>query len=208
MRQVGHQHHLAEGLGAVGRAFDRELAARVLDVGLVGLQQVRGDLLALLDQLLRALQDRRAADRQRAAAVGAQAELDQSRIAMDDLHILEGHAQLVRDDLSEGGLVALALALDPVRAGENRHFAGGMHPHDARLPPAGAGAHLAKRLRGRASAGFDVTDQADAQVAPLLASFSLLLAPARVAELLERLVQVILVVSAVVHRAGDDCMRE
>ena len=82
-----------------------------------GLQQMGGDLLALGDDLVGRLDDGRAADRERARAVGAHAERHRAGVAVDDLDLLDRHAELVGDDLGEGRLVALAVA---VRAGEDR----------------------------------------------------------------------------------------
>ena len=50
---------------------------------------------------------------------------------------VDRHAELLGDDLREGGLVALAVA---VRAGEHRDAAGRMHPHVGDLVESGAGA--------------------------------------------------------------------
>ena len=50
-----------------------------------------------------------------AAAVGAHAELDQPGVAVDDLDIVERHAQLVGHDLGEGRLLPLAVREEPVK---------------------------------------------------------------------------------------------
>ena len=67
VRHIGGKRHLAEHLLAVG-ARHLEFAAVVLDVGLRRLEQVRGDLLALGDDLVERLHDRRAAHRDASAS--------------------------------------------------------------------------------------------------------------------------------------------
>ena len=118
VRHVGRERHLAEHLLLVG-AGDLEHAAVVLDVAFRRLQQVRGDLLALGDDLVERLDDRGAADGDRARAVGAHAEQDLRGVAVHDVDVLDRHAEAVGDHLREGGLVALAVR---VRAGEHRHL--------------------------------------------------------------------------------------
>ena len=126
VREIGHQRDVAEGLEASRRALHRELAAFVDDVGFVRLQQVRGDLLRLLLDLLRAHVDGGRADGSAAAAVRAHPERYLAGIAVDDLYVFERQLQLVRGHLGERRLVSLPVA---VRAGEDRHLAGGMHAH-------------------------------------------------------------------------------
>ena len=63
----------------------------------------------------------RAADGEAAAAIGAHAERDLRGVAVHDLDLVDRHAELVDDQLGEGGLVPLAVA---VRAGEHRDAAG------------------------------------------------------------------------------------
>ena len=92
VRHVRGQRDFAERLAAVG-AGDRELAVLELDVGLGRLEQVRGDLLALGDDLVERLDDRRAADRQRARAVGAHAERNATGVAVDDVDVVDRDAE-------------------------------------------------------------------------------------------------------------------
>jgi hypothetical protein len=61
------------------------------------------------------------------------------------LDVVHRDAQLVGHHLREGGLVALAVA---VAAGEDRHLAGGVHAHLARLEQAGARAQGARHDDG------------------------------------------------------------
>ncbi len=161
VRHVRRQRDLAERLAAVG-ARDRELAVLELDVGVRGLEQVRGDLLALGDDLVERLDDRRAADRERARAVGAHAERNAAGVAVHDVDVVDRDAEPRRDDLRERRLVALAVA---VRAGEDRDAAGRVHAHLARLEQPGARAERAGDVRRREPAGLDVRRVADARAA-------------------------------------------
>ena len=158
VRHVRGERDLAERLAAVG-AGDGELAVLELDVGLRRLEQVRGDLLALGDDLVERLDDRRAADRERARAVGAHAEQHAAGVAVHDVDVLDRNAEARRDDLRERRLVALAVA---VRAGEHRHAAGRMHAHLAGLEQARARAERARDVRRRDAAGLDVGRVAEA----------------------------------------------
>ena len=63
------------------------------------------------------------------------------------------------DELREGGLVALAVA---VRAGQDFDGAGRIDPHFGGFPQADAGAERADRLRRRDAAGLDIGGEADA----------------------------------------------
>ena len=114
---------------AVG-AGHGEAAVLEHDVGFRRLQQVGRDLLRLVDHLVHRLDDGRAADRERARAVGAHAERDLGGVAVDDLDVLDRDAEAVGDELGERRLVALAVA---VRAGEHRHAAGRVDADLARL---------------------------------------------------------------------------
>ena len=95
VRHVGGQRDVAPGDLLVG-AGDLELAVLELDVGVGRLEQVGGDLLALGDHLVDRLDDRRAADRERAAAVGAHAERHAAGVAVDDLDVVDRDAELAR----------------------------------------------------------------------------------------------------------------
>ncbi len=106
---------------------------------------------------------RRAADRDRARAVGAHAERNASGVAVHDLDALERHAEPVRDDLREGRFVALAVT---VRAGEHGDRAGRMHANLARLRRGPrARARRARNVRRREPARLDTAGVA--QAAPL-----------------------------------------
>ena len=125
VRHIGGQRDLAQTLRAVG-AGDGELAVLELDIGLSGFQQMGGDLLALGDDLVHRLDERAAAHRQRARAVGAHTEGDLVRVAMHDLDRLDRDAEPVGDELGEGRLVSLAMRM---RAGQDGHATGRVHPH-------------------------------------------------------------------------------
>ena len=79
----------------------RNVAVAELDVGGGRFQQVRGDLLALVDDLERRLVQRRAADGQRARAAG-QAARRAIAVAVDDVDPVGIDAEPVGDDLLVG----------------------------------------------------------------------------------------------------------
>ena len=162
VRHIGRERHLAEGLLLVG-ARDLEHAAVVLDVVLGCLEQVGGDLLAFGDDLVERLHDRRAADRDRARAVGAHAEEHLRRVAVHDLHLLHAKTEPVGDHLREGRLVPLAVRM---RAGEHRHRACRMHADLAGFEEARARAEAAGDVRGRDAAGLDVAGVAQSAKLP------------------------------------------
>jgi hypothetical protein len=114
VRHVGGEGDLADRL-LLSVPFTRKVPS-ANSMSSRGLQQVGRDLLALVDDLVAGLGEGRAADRQRARAVGAHAEGDLAGVAVHDLDVLEGHAEGLGDELGEGGLVALAVA---VAAGED-----------------------------------------------------------------------------------------
>src|SRR5437773_4433741 len=126
VREVGHQRHLAPRLLLVGRPLHRPRAALEDEVLLSGLEEVRGDLAALLLDLVETLHDGAAADARRAAAVGAHAERDPRRVAVDHFDLLHRDPELVGDDLGERRLVPLPVG---VRAREDRDRAGRVDAH-------------------------------------------------------------------------------
>ncbi len=158
MRGVGGERHLEPRHGLVG-AGDLQLAVLDDDVALVGFHQVGGDLLRLGLDLVERLDDRRHADGARARAIGAHAHLHLVGIAMHDRHAVDRHAETVGDELGEGRLVALPVA---VRAGQHLDRADRVDPHLRRFPQADAGAKRADRRRRRDAAGLDVAAHADA----------------------------------------------
>ena len=165
MRHVGGEGDRADGGGLVG-PLHGEVAVREGDVGLRRLHQVRCDLPALLDDLFAGADDGGAAHREGAGAVGAHAEGNLARVAMHDLDVLEGHAELVGDHLREGGLMALAVG---VAAGQHAHRAGRVEADHGGLVEARAGSERAGHRRGRDAAGLNVGGDAEPpQLAPTL----------------------------------------
>jgi hypothetical protein len=134
------------------------------------LQQVRRDLLALGDDLVQRLDDRGAADGERAGSVRPHAEQHAARVAVDDVDVLERNAELRRDHLRERRLVALAVA---VRAGEHGDASGRMDAHLAGLEQTRARAECAGHRRRCDSARFDVRRVADARSLPRFAASAL-----------------------------------
>ena len=88
------------------------------------LQHIGGDHLRLRLDLARGHRDRGAGDRRRARTVGAEAIGRGVGVAFLDRDVVGGNADLGRDDLRPGGLVALALAL---RAHPPEHAPGRMN---------------------------------------------------------------------------------
>ena len=92
-------------------ALHVELSGAELDVVDVGLEQVRRDRLGLLDDLVGGQDQRLTADHERPRPVGVQALVGDLGVAVQDLDVLERHAEPVGDDLAPGRLVALAVRL-------------------------------------------------------------------------------------------------
>ncbi len=152
VRHVGGEGDLRER-NVLVRALDYELAVLELHVRIAHLHQVRGDLASLGDDLVERLDDRRAADRDRARAVGAHAEGDAPRVTVHDVDVVHADAEALRNHLREGRLVTLAVA---VRAGEDRDLPGGMHAHLARFEQPGARAERSRDVGRREPAGLDI----------------------------------------------------
>src|SRR5262249_23928383 len=143
---VGRQLH-----GAIGRAGDlgeadrltapvaHTLAAGESDV--LRFEQHLAELLDLGFELLQRVVERRCADRRAAAAERPDAVLYDSGVAVDYLHVVQAHAELVGGDLGEGGFLALAVRR---AAGHHRDGAGGVDLDGSAFPTAG-------RRRGRRS---------------------------------------------------------
>src|SRR5690606_40461041 len=168
-----------------------ELPRLELHVLRCGLQQVGGDPLPFLDQLVRAHGQRGAAYRAAATPVGAHPERNATRVAVHDLHVVESNSQARGDDLCERGLVTLTLRL---AAGEDRHFPGRMDANrsafvEARLCTEGS--HYVRRSE---AARLDVRADADPDVPALLPQPRLLLTQLRILDHLQGPVQRRLVV--------------
>ena len=84
---------------------------------------------------------------------------------MHDINLRHRHAELIGDQLREGGFMALAMAM---RAGQHRHAAGWVHADGANLIKPRAGAKAADNGGGRDAAGFQIGGTANtAQLAAL-----------------------------------------
>src|SRR5256885_11496427 len=90
--------------------FRSERAVVKGDVGGGGFERMRGEALCLLDHLIAGARRRDAAHLRRARAAGAVAHLDEFGVALAEIDHLERDTDLLRDDLRERGLVALAVA--------------------------------------------------------------------------------------------------
>ena len=120
---------LAQRHAPVG-AGDGEHPVRECDVAGGRFEQMRRDLLALLDDLHRRAVERRAADRHGARAERAGAVGHLIGVALDDLDARHRHAEPRRNDLREGRGVALAVI---VGAEQRLHAAVLLHAD--RAPP-------------------------------------------------------------------------
>src|SRR5262249_13135218 len=109
--RVCREGDVLDGFGAVGRALDRELAWLVDEIFGRRLQQVRGELARLVENLARSDRGRGPGHGGRAARVGAETIGRRVRIALLDLDVLCGNTQLLGQDLRVRRLVALALRL-------------------------------------------------------------------------------------------------
>ncbi len=99
--------HIEQSDRAVG-ALDGEAAACEGDILLGGFEHVRGDLLALLDDLVGRLAHDDARHPHRAGRVRAAAFVDDVGVAFEDVHVFERNAEPFRHALRERRFVALA----------------------------------------------------------------------------------------------------
>ena len=104
---------------AVRRSLHAHSAIDELEVGRVGLQQIRGDVLRLLGDHARRHVHRVARGDRTTRREGAHPPLELPRVAARDLDIGDVHAQLVGDDLRPHGRMRLALVGNP---GRRDHF--------------------------------------------------------------------------------------
>jgi len=88
-----------EHFSAYRQPWTREDAARMLDLRRVDAEDVRGDLLPLLRDLLGREVERHAADGEAAAAVRVHPERDDRRVAMQYLDLVDLVAEPVGHDL-------------------------------------------------------------------------------------------------------------
>ena len=187
------------------RALHGELA--VLEFDVVGrcLQHMASHLLRLGLDLVERLDDGRHAHRARARAIGAHAHLHLVGVAMDDGDIIDGNAEAVGDQLREGRLVALPMG---VGARENLHRADRVDANFRAFPKADAGAQRAHGRRGRDAAGLDIGGNADAAQQSLAGGFGLALVDVGVVRQLQRLVEGLRIVAAIVAHDDGRLVRE
>ena len=130
MRGVGGERDHRQRDRLVG-AGDLELAVLDDDVVFGRLELMGRDLLGLGFDLFHRLQDRGEADGRRARAIGAHAELHFVGVAMDDLHLADRNAEAFGNELAEGRLMTLAVA---VRSGQHFDGADRIDAHFRRIP--------------------------------------------------------------------------
>ncbi len=158
VRDQGGARDLGEAQAAIG-AGDAEQSVAEIDVGLARFEQMRGEALALEDDLPGSTIQRRAADRDRARAEGAGAVGHDGGVALADLDHRGGDAEPRGEDLGEAGGVALAVI---VGAERGLDAAAGLDPQRSGFVESGARAHGAGHARRRHARGFDVAGHADA----------------------------------------------
>ena len=110
MRDISGQCHRSERDFLVSPGH-HELAVLEFDIGVSSLEQMSRDFLAFGDNLIDCFYDRRTANGQRTAAVGAHSEGHATGIAVDDFHALDRNAKLGCHDLREGRLMALTMTM-------------------------------------------------------------------------------------------------
>src|SRR5439155_999249 len=157
---VGHERQFGEGLSFIRRARHDELPILPLEVRLARLEQVSGDFLRLFLHALRREFHRAATDRRGSTAVRPPPLGRRLRVARDDLDVLDRDAELVRHDLRERGLLALAVRLPAdIGADDPRRI----HAHDRRVVQAAAEPDRPRHLRGTEAADLAVGRDADAE---------------------------------------------
>ena len=198
---VGHERQLGEGLSFIRRARHDELPVLPLEVRLARLEQVCGDFLRLFLHALRREFHRAATDRRGSTAVRPPPLGRRLRVARDDLDVLDRDAELVRHDLRERGLLALAVRLPAdIGADDPRR----VDAHDRRVVQAAAEPDRPRHLRGTEAADLAVGRDADAEVPPLLATLGLVTPEFLVVDHLQGFVERALIVPRVVGDAGGD----
>ena len=113
---VRRERDVLDGLGAVRRALDRELARLPDEVLRRHLEEVRGNLPRLVLDLPGGHGGGGAGHRRGAAGIRAEAVGRGVGVALLDLDVLRRDAQLLGEDLRIGGLVPLPWDLVPKRA--------------------------------------------------------------------------------------------
>src|SRR5262245_49912492 len=105
MGQVGHQGHIPPTLGLIRRAANLIASTLKDHILFGGFQEMGGDFLALLDDLIYRLGDSAATYGGAAAAIGSPAILDLAGVTVDDFDTLDINPQFVGDNLGEGCIV-------------------------------------------------------------------------------------------------------
>ena len=130
LRQIGQQLgpamkflcQLHNRNGAI-RSDDNEASMFEGDVGRCRLKHMRGELLAIRDDLRRALHDRGAAMHQRLRPAGTAADHNAIAVALHEFDLFDRNAELVAQDLREWRRMAHA---EIERAGRERYRAVGI----------------------------------------------------------------------------------
>src|ERR1700733_6483641 len=125
-RQIDPAVYLAGQLHDRDRAVgadDGELAALERNIGRRRFEHIAGELLAFLDDFCRAFDDRGAAVHDRFRAAGSTADYDAVAVALHQLDLVEGNAELLGQHLRERRGVTHA---EIHRAGGQRHGAVGV----------------------------------------------------------------------------------
>jgi hypothetical protein len=173
---VCHQRHVLDRLELSGGALHEELAVRVLDVFDSRFEQVRGDDLRFLLDLLDRAEERAAADGRRAASVGSPAHRRALRVAVHDLDVVHPDAELVGDDLSERRPFPLAVRRD---SEHDVDLAGRVEADDRALPEAASEADGARDLRRPETADLGVVENPTPTYSPFFRSSAWFLRKAR-----------------------------
>ena len=124
---------------------------------------------------------------------------------MDDLHLADIDTELVGDDLGEGGVMPLAVA---VCSGHHIDGAGGVDPHGSGFIQTNTRAERTCHRRRGDAAGLDIARQADAAIFATFGCFGTAGLKALVVDHLQRLVQRCLIVTDVVLQGHWRLIRE
>ena len=202
VRRPGGERDLLQRRRAVG-ALHCERTGRVVEIVLVDLELVRGDLARLLDDPLGRVVERDAADGERARSIGIHAERRDRRVAVQHLDLVRRAAEAIRDDLRERRLVSLAVRRG---ADERLHGSGREAANRRRVPAARAVPDRAEDPRGCEPAHLVVGREADPELLHVAAGTPLRLLAAQriVVQYLERAVEIRSVVAGVDREAGGD----
>ena len=166
---------------------------------------MRGDLLRFRLDLVERLDDRGDADRARARAVRAHAELHLVGISVHDADVLERNAEPFADNLREGRLVPLPVL---VTAGEDFDRAGRIDPHLRRLPQPDPTTERADRLARRDAASLDIGRESNAAQLVMANRLAFALGQAGIVSKLQGLFERGVVIAGVIDHDHRCLMRE